>query len=102
MTAATASAATAPARAPSGKWSGAQRPYDLVKEFVIALVLVTVLTVALAALFSSPDEKQITLSTWAKAAPGDFALTAAAELDGSSGSATYGAPYTHDPGAAQK
>jgi hypothetical protein len=99
---ATAAPASAPARAPSGKWSGAQRPYDLVKEFVIALVVVTVLTVALAALFSSPDEKQINLSTWAKAAPGDFALTAAAELDGTSGSATYGAPYTHDPGAAQK
>ncbi|MDQ1616674.1 MAG: hypothetical protein QOJ60_2613 [Actinomycetota bacterium] len=98
----TAAATRAPARAPSGKWSGEHRPYDLVKEFVIAVVVVTVLTVALAALFSSPDEKQIDLSTWAKAAPGDFALTAAAELDGSSGSATYGAPYTNDPGAAQK
>src|SRR6476469_3795306 len=32
----------------------------------------------------------------------DFVLTAAAELDGSSGTATYGAPYTHTPDAAQK
>src|ERR1700675_4465761 len=36
------------------------RPYDLVKEFVIALVVVLVLSVGLAAIFSSPDEKAIT------------------------------------------
>ena len=84
------------------KWRGEYRDYDLVKEFVIALVVVSVLTLALAALFSSPDEKQITLSSWAKNAPTDFVLTAASELDGTSGSAGYGAPYTDDPGAAQK
>jgi len=84
------------------RWTGDYRSYDLVKEFVVALVAVSVLTVALAALFSSPDEKQITLGTWAQAAPNDFVLTAAAELDGTSGSATYGMPYTNDPGAAQK
>jgi hypothetical protein len=93
--------ATTPAAAPE-KWGGAYRPYDLVKEFVVALVAVSVLTVALAALFSSPDEQQITLGSWAKAAPNDFVLTAASELDGSSGSATYGRPYTNDPSAAQK
>ena len=83
-------------------WTGAYRSYDLVKEFVIALVVVSVLTVALAAIFSSPDEKQINISRWAKAAPTDFVATAATELDGTSGTATYGAPYTHDPSAAQK
>jgi hypothetical protein len=83
-------------------WSGPKRPYDLVKEFVIALVVVTLLTVVLAAVFSSPDDKQITLGQWAQAAPNDFIATAATELDGTSGSATYGAPYTDDPGAAQK
>jgi hypothetical protein len=86
----------------SQKWTGRVREYDLVKEFVIALVAVSVLTVALAALFSSPDEKQITLSTWSRSAPADFVLTAATELDGTSGTAGYGAPYTHTPGAAQK
>jgi hypothetical protein len=86
----------------TGKWAGRYRDYDLVKEFVIALVVVSVLTAGLAAIFSSPDEKQIDISQWAKAAPSDFVLTAAAELDGSSGTATYGAPYTHDPSAAQK
>jgi hypothetical protein len=83
------------------KWTGDYRSYDLVKEFVIALVAVTLLTVALAALFSSPDEKQVTLAGWSRAAPSDFLLTAATELDGSSGTATYGAPYTDTPGAAQ-
>jgi hypothetical protein len=83
-------------------WTGRVREYDLVKEFVIALVVVNVLTVALAAVFSSPDDKQITIATWSRAAPRDFLLTAATELDGTSGTASYGAPYTHTPGAAQK
>jgi hypothetical protein len=86
----------------SSKWTGRVREYDLVKEFVIALLAVTVLTVALAALFSSPDEKQLTISSWSRNAPADFMSTAATELDGSSGTATYGAPYTHTPDAAQK
>jgi len=69
------------------------RPYDLVKEFAIALVVVIVLTGALAAIFSSPDERSITMSGWAKAAPNDVSATATAELAGTSASATYGAPY---------
>jgi hypothetical protein len=84
------------------KWSGRTRDYDLVKEFVIALVVVSLLTVALSAIFSSPDEKQINISSWSRSAPTDFVATAAAELDGTSGTATYGAPYTHDASAAQK
>lgn len=78
------------------------RSYDLVKEFVIALLAVIVLTLALAAVFSSPDEKAITLADWARADPNDFVATAAAELAGSSATATYGAPYNHTPGAGQK
>ncbi len=69
------------------------RPYDLVKEFVIALVVVGALTVLLAVVFSSPDRKAITLAGWAKAAPSDVVATAAAELAGTSTSAGYGAPY---------
>ena len=83
-------------------WTGAKREYDLVKEFVVALLVVALLTVVLAALFSSPDEKEVTLGNWANAAPSDFVATAATELDGTSGSASYGAPYTHDKSAAQK
>jgi hypothetical protein len=73
----------------------AKRPYDLVKEFVIALVVVSLLSVGLAAVFSSPDENPITLQRWAQAAPHDVVATAAGELAGTTTSATYGAPYNH-------
>jgi len=69
------------------------RPYDLVKEFVIALVVVLVLSVGLAVAFSSPDEKAITMSGWAKADPENVITTAAGELAGTTTSATYGPPY---------
>ncbi|MDQ1660859.1 MAG: hypothetical protein QOJ68_839 [Blastococcus sp.] len=71
----------------------ATRPYDLVKEFVIALVAVTLATVGLAAVFSSPDEKAVTMRDWAVAAPSDVVATATGELAGTTTSATYGAPY---------
>jgi len=99
---ATAGVRVADSRERPEKWAGRTREYDLVKEFVAALVAVSLLTVLLAALFSSPDERQITISTWSRAAPNDFVLTAATEMDGTSGTATYGAPYTHTPDAAQK
>jgi len=69
------------------------RRYDLVKEFVIALVVVLVLSGGLAAIFSSPDEKAITMSGWAKADPDNVITTATGELAGTTTSATYGAPY---------
>ncbi|HEU0240340.1 MAG TPA: hypothetical protein VFR11_13835 [Micromonosporaceae bacterium] len=83
-------------------WAGPTRRYDIVKEFVIALVVMALLTTGLAILFGSPDRKAITLQDWAKQAPADFVATTVAELDGTSGTATYGAPYTHDPSAGQK
>lgn len=89
-------------RPTDGSWAGRNREYDLLKEFVIALVVVGLLTGSLAALFSSPDEPQVTLTSWSQAAPADFVATAATELDGSSASATYGAPYNRTPGAEQK
>ena len=78
---------------PSKKWSGPTRPYDLIKEIVIAVVVVGLLAMGLAALFSSPDEKAVTLKSWATTSPADFALVATGELSGSTGSAGYGAPY---------
>jgi hypothetical protein len=92
VTTATRSRARRSYRTPDGH-DFPTRPYDLVKEFVIALVVVSVLSLALAALFSSPDEKAITLRGWAAAAPNDVVATAAAELAGTSASATYGPPY---------
>ena len=69
------------------------RPYDLVKEFTLALAGVVVLTVALAWIFSSPDEKPITLADWAAASPHDVIATAAGEFAGTTTSAGYGPPY---------
>jgi len=83
-------------------WKGPKRRYDIVKEFVVALVVVSLLTLALAALFSSPDEPSLTLAAWAKTNPKDFVAAATAELDGSSASASYGAPYENIPDAGQK
>ena len=72
-----------------------KRSYDIVKEGVIAFVVVALLTVVLAAIFSSPDEKPITVAQWANRAPADFVATALTELDGTSGVATYGPPYNN-------
>lgn len=77
------------------KWTGPKRPYDLVKELVIALLVVTLLTVGLSALFSSPDEPAVTLQEWANKAPGDFVTTTVGELAGTTISAAYGAPYNN-------
>jgi hypothetical protein len=70
-----------------------RRRYDLVKEFVIAFGVVAVLSLLLAIIFGSPDEKAISFRDWANAAPNDVVATAAAELSGDSGTAGYGPPY---------
>jgi|SRR5579875_129424 len=76
-------------------WQGAYRRYDILKEAVIALAGVTALVILLAILFSSPDVRPSTVRQWARTMPIDFVSTATAELDGTSGTATYGPPYNH-------
>jgi hypothetical protein len=76
-------------------WNGPTRPYDLVKEVVIAVVVVSLFVLALAAVFSSPDEPGVTIQRWARADPSDFVTTSTTELDGMSASASYGPPYNH-------
>ncbi len=76
-------------------WPGPWRPYDLVKEVVVAIVVVALLAIGLTILFSSPDEKPSTVASWARTQPVDFLTTATAELDGSSDTAGYGPPYNH-------
>ena len=84
------------ARIPQPESAPAQtRRYDIVKEFVVALVVVLLATFALAAVFGAPDDKPATLQSWAKADPADFQSTAFAELDGSSTTAGYGPPYNN-------
>ncbi len=76
-------------------WTGPTRRYDILKEGTIMLVVIGLLTVGLAALFSSPDEPSLTFKGWAQSAPDDLYATAVAQLDGSSGTATYGPPYNN-------
>ena len=76
----------------AGQWRGEHVRYDLVKEFVVAVAVITVLTVILAVLFSSPDDPPVTIQHWARADPGDFIGTAVTELDGTSEVSTYGPP----------
>ena len=77
------------------QWRGGYYPYDILKEGTIALLVVLILTVTLALVFGSPDEKSITIKGWSTAAPIDFAQTAFGELDGTTTSAGYGAPYNN-------
>ncbi len=76
-------------------WRGPWRRYDLIKELVIALLVVALLITALAVVFGSPDDRSISLAAWAKADRNDFVATTVSELDGTSGSASYGAPYNN-------
>ena len=83
------------------EWHGKYVRYDIVKEFTIAFVVVVILVVGLSIVFSSPDDKPVTIQSWSQAAPLDFAQTAVTELDGTSGTATYGPPYNNTAGASQ-
>jgi len=76
-------------------YDGPYRPYDLVKELCVALAVVTALALALAIVFSSPDDPPSTIKQWSQQMPVDFVTTAVSELDGTSGTAGYGPPYNH-------
>lgn len=68
--------------------------YDLIKELVLAAVVSGVVILLLAVGLSSPDVPSATIKSWARADAVDFVTTAAAELAGTSTSASYGPPYT--------
>jgi hypothetical protein len=78
------------------EWTGAYRPYDIVREAAIALLVVLVLVVGLTIVFSSPDDPASTIKSWSRGDPVDFVTTASTELDGTSGTGSYGPPYNHD------
>jgi len=68
---------------------------------VAAIGVIMLVAVVFGAVFSSPDDKPVTIARWANADPADFLVTATSELAGTSDSATYGPPYTHTPGTGQ-
>jgi hypothetical protein len=76
-------------------------PYDLVKEFAIAMVAMLVVVLVLSAVLSSPDVPSATIQAWAKSDPVDFVTTAATELAGQSTTAQYGPPYNDGSGSIQ-
>ena len=48
-------------------WKGRYEPYDLAKEFLVALIVVIILVTGLAVLFGSPDDKPVTVRSWSTA-----------------------------------
>jgi hypothetical protein len=77
------------------------KPYDLVREGIIVVIVVTALVVALAIIFSSPDYPTVRGEDVAKRQPIAFVKTSAGILAGDSGVQGYGPPYTSDTGNAQ-
>jgi hypothetical protein len=75
--------------------------FDLLKEMVLALFVVSLVVIGLAGVFASPDDPAVTLQTWATKAPIDFVTTATSELAYQSGTAQYGPPYSNTADAAQ-
>ena len=77
----------------SAPWAGRTKRYDIVKEGSIAVAFVAVAAIVLSLLMGSPDETPLTFKGWAISNPDNFYATAVQELAGTSGTATYGAPY---------
>jgi hypothetical protein len=84
------------------EWQGAYRRYDLVKEVFICFLVVLIIVLGCAIVFSSPDDAPVTVKSWSNAMPVDFAQTAMTELDYTSALATYGPPYNNTEGASQQ
>jgi hypothetical protein len=79
--------------------------FDLLKELSIMSAVALVLVIVLAAVFSSPDEKALTIKSVATEDPLGFTTVALSELanesDFASSIATYGPPYNNSSDAVQ-
>ncbi len=76
-------------------------PYDLLREVAIVGAVILLLVVAFSAVFSSGDEKPLTLQGVAQSDPVGFTTVSLAELAGTSDIASYGPPYNTATGSAQ-
>jgi hypothetical protein len=72
------------------------KPYDLVREGVIALGIIAAGVIVLAIIFKSPDAPTVRGEDIAKNHPLDYLKTATDFLSGESGLQAYGPPYTKD------
>ena len=78
------------------------KPYDLLREGLILLLLWTVVIVVLAALLGSPDYPAVRGEDVAQRQPLAFLKTSATILAGNSSLQGYGPPYSPDTGNAQR
>ena len=76
-------------------------PYDLLREVAIAGVVVLVLVLVFASVFSSPDDRPLTMQSVAQSNPVGFVTVSLSELAGNSVIATYGPPYNNGTGSVQ-
>jgi hypothetical protein len=79
-----------------------QKPYDLLREGTFVLIIVAVVVVILAAVFSSPDYPTVRGEDVAKLQPVAYLETSANILAGNSDLQGYGPPYTGDTANAQE
>ncbi|MGD8584178.1 MAG: hypothetical protein PVJ75_02405 [Chloroflexota bacterium] len=77
------------------------KPYDMIREGLIVLVVVVLLAILLAAIFSSPDYPTVRAEDVAKIQPIAYLRTTANILAGNSEIQTYGPPYTDNSENAQ-
>jgi hypothetical protein len=78
------------------------KPYDLIREGVIAVGIVAVLMIVLAIIFRSPDAPTVRGEDVARAHPLDFLKSSTDLLSGESDLQAYGPPYTKDTDNLQK
>ncbi len=78
------------------------KPYDLIREGVIALGIVAVLMIVLAVIFRSPDAPTVRGEDVARDHPLDFLKSSTDLLSGDSDLQAYGPPYTKDTDNLQK
>jgi hypothetical protein len=76
-------------------------PYDLVKELLVAMAVVTVLVLVVSLVLSSPDEPPVTIQGVAQGSPQTYVQTSLDSLDGNSPIAGYGPPYNNGSGSVQ-
>jgi hypothetical protein len=102
-------------RHPLRTWTGAERPYDLVAEGTIAVIIVALLVLLAASLWASPNAgltypggpkspagQAFSAKYWDGNDPADLAATAVTELAGGSTTAGYGPPFNTTTGASQQ
>ena len=107
--------ATRTKRHPLRTWRGPERPYDLITEGTIAVIVVAVLCILAASLWGSPDGgltypggpkspagQAFSAKYWDTNDPSDLAQTAVQELAGGTTTAGYGPPFNQTTGASQE